>query len=83
MLFFNTIEKLKTTTRKGWVNEGIENPESIADHMFRMATMTMLCTDQSLDRDRMVKLALVHDMAEARKYCSLFRILEHNILTLS
>lgn len=33
--FFHLIEQLKTQKRTGWVNEGITNPESISDHMYR------------------------------------------------
>lgn len=40
--------------------------ESIADHMYRMGIITMLCPPETgIDRDRCVKLALIHDMAEA------------------
>lgn len=39
--------------------------ESIADHMYRMSIISMLCPDPSVDRDRCVKMALVHDMAES------------------
>ncbi|CCG81224.1 HD domain-containing protein C4G3.17 [Taphrina deformans PYCC 5710] len=63
--FLNLIENLKTTPRTGWINEHIRNPESIADHMYRMAIITMLCTDPALDKARMMKIAVVHDMAEA------------------
>lgn len=63
--FMHLLEKLKTTRRAGWLNEGLSNTESIADHMYRMAVLTMLCTDESLDKSRMMALALVHDLAEA------------------
>jgi hypothetical protein len=33
------------------------------DHMYRMGIMAMLFADSSLNKERMVKLALVHDMA--------------------
>lgn len=63
--FLHLIEALKKTPRTGWINEGVENPESIADHMYRMAVITMLCKDDTLDKSRMLKIAIVHDMAEA------------------
>ena len=37
--FFNVVERLKLTKRTGWVNSDVKNPESIADHMYRMAIM--------------------------------------------
>lgn len=43
-----------------------QNAESIADHMYRMSIITMLCPpEEGIDKDRCVKLALIHDMAEA------------------
>lgn len=40
LLFFANLESLKTTRRKGWVIRGIEDGESVADHMYKMA---MIC----------------------------------------
>lgn len=65
LAFFHLIESLKTTPRTGWLNEGLTNPESIADHMYRMAVTILLCNDQSLDKSKMLKIAIIHDMAEA------------------
>ncbi|BGP21745.1 hydrolasesof HD superfamily [Rhodotorula toruloides] len=66
MGFFHTLERLKTNKRTGWVNNGIENAESIADHMYRMAMMCLACPEtQSLDISRCVMLSIVHDLAEA------------------
>ncbi|KAJ8020874.1 HD domain-containing protein 2 [Holothuria leucospilota] len=54
------------TKRTGWVERGVKDPESVADHMYRMAVMTMLIGNKGdLDKERCMKLALVHDMAEA------------------
>jgi len=63
--FLSVISRLKDTRRQGWVERGIRQPESVADHMYRVATMTFLCLDPTLDKTRMMKLALCHDMAEA------------------
>ncbi|SAM04210.1 hypothetical protein [Absidia glauca] len=63
--FLHTIENLKRTKRTGWVDNGINKPESIADHMHRMGIMAMLVDDPSLQRDRCIKMAIVHDLAEA------------------
>ena len=59
------IEKLKTTPRTGWLNENVNNPESIADHMYRMSLITMFCSDTTMDKTHAMKIALVHDLAEA------------------
>ena len=46
---------------------GVPNPESIADHMYRMSLMAMVSSfSTSLNTDRCIKLALIHDLAEAR-----------------
>lgn len=67
MSFLHTVEKLKLEKRTGWHHEGIpfEKAESIADHMYRMAIMVCLVQDDSIDKFKAVKMALVHDMAEA------------------
>ncbi|CAO3582033.1 unnamed protein product [Absidia cylindrospora] len=63
--FLHTIENLKRTKRTGWIDNGINKPESIADHMHRMGIMAMLVDDPSLQRDKCIKMAIVHDLAEA------------------
>ncbi|KAI5076507.1 hypothetical protein GOP47_0008572 [Adiantum capillus-veneris] len=58
--------KFETTKRAGWVNHGLKETESIADHMHRMAVMAIIAADiPGLDRDKCVKMAVVHDIAEA------------------
>lgn len=64
--FLTLCHRLKTTKRKGWVNHGIKGAESIADHMYRMALMALISNDvPGLSRERCIKIALVHDIAEA------------------
>ncbi|KAJ7708984.1 HD domain-containing protein [Mycena rosella] len=65
LAFFHLIEKLKTQKRTGWVDNNIPNPESISDHMYRMAMLAMCSSDQKLDISKCVMLCLVHDLAEA------------------
>ncbi|KAF3938915.1 hypothetical protein ABW19_dt0200494 [Dactylella cylindrospora] len=62
--FLHVIERLKTSHREGWKRHGIVG-ESIADHMYRMSVITMLCPDPSIKKDKCVKMAIVHDMAES------------------
>uniref|UniRef100_G3PIU8 5'-deoxynucleotidase HDDC2 n=1 Tax=Gasterosteus aculeatus aculeatus TaxID=481459 RepID=G3PIU8_GASAC len=50
--------------RTGWVYRNVNKPESVSDHMYRMAMMSLTITDPTVDKDRCIKLALVHDMAE-------------------
>jgi putative hydrolases of HD superfamily len=59
--------KLKTTPRSGWRDRGVPpaEAESIADHVLITALIGWLTAGADLDRDRVLKLALVHDLAEA------------------
>jgi putative hydrolase of HD superfamily len=66
--FFHFLERLKTTKREGWRRFGIEHGESISDHMYRMAIMTLVAPPSltaKLDIAKCTKMALIHDMAEA------------------
>ncbi|KAM7487568.1 hypothetical protein LguiB_025052 [Lonicera macranthoides] len=64
--FLTLCHSLKTTKRKGWINHGIKGPESIADHMYRMSLMALIAGDvPGLNRERCIKIAIVHDIAEA------------------
>ncbi|KAI9797913.1 MAG: hypothetical protein M1825_005682 [Sarcosagium campestre] len=65
--FFHMLTRLKTTKREGWRRFNITDGESISDHMYRMALITMFAPPSlsaRLDIARCTKMALVHDMAE-------------------
>ncbi len=63
---------LKRLPRTGWLLRGIPNPESIADHSYRVALITLFLADElkakgvEIDVERALKIALLHDLAEAR-----------------
>lgn len=66
--FFHLLERLKTTKREGWRRFGLDRGESISDHMYRMAIITMLAPpslSSRLNVPHCTKMALVHDMAES------------------
>ncbi|PKA52869.1 hypothetical protein AXF42_Ash001850 [Apostasia shenzhenica] len=64
--FLSLCHRLKTTKRAGWVRRGVGDPESVADHMYRMGLMALIAPDiPGVDRERCMKIALVHDIAEA------------------
>jgi len=64
--FFHLVEKLKLEKRKGWLDRGVNQGESVADHSFRFALMAMVFAKrQKLDVCKAVKMALVHDLPEA------------------
>jgi len=59
------IGKIKRVKRSGWVREGIENSESVADHSYRVAVMAMIFgKDLGIDVDKLIKMVLVHDLGE-------------------
>ncbi len=64
--FFHAAEQLKREKRKGWLDRGVKDAESVADHSFRLALMAMVFAErQHLDVCKCVKMALVHDLPEA------------------
>lgn len=66
--YFHVLERLKTSKREGWRRFSIERGESIADHMYRMSLMTMLCPPalaSRVDLAKCMKMCLIHDMAES------------------
>ncbi|XP_015279321.1 PREDICTED: HD domain-containing protein 2 isoform X2 [Gekko japonicus] len=62
--FLRLVGQLKRVPRTGWVYRNVANPESVSDHMYRMAIMALVTEDKTLNKDRCIRLALVHDMAE-------------------
>ncbi|KAF6364538.1 HD domain containing 2 [Rhinolophus ferrumequinum] len=62
--FLRLVGQLKRVPRTGWVYRNVERPESVSDHMYRMAVMALVTKDDHLNKDRCVRLALVHDLAE-------------------
>ena len=64
--FFEMSGRLKRIPRSGWVNVGIESPESVADHTFRTAILCMIFSDlEGLDALKMLQMTLIHDLPEA------------------
>jgi len=58
--------RLKTIPRTGWVDSGVGEPESVADHSFRTALAAMILSDSmGLDTCKVMRMALLHDLAEA------------------
>jgi putative hydrolase of HD superfamily len=65
--FLHRVGHLKRVPRTGWLDRGVPavETESVADHTFRVALLAWLAAGPELDRDRVLKLALLHDLAEA------------------
>jgi|SRR3989344_1752532 len=63
--FFIETGKLKDMPRRGWVLRNIKNPESIADHTFRVALLGwILGKKNGLKVEKVIKMALIHDLCE-------------------
>ncbi len=63
--FFRMPGLLKRVPRSGWVEVGVDSPESVADHTFRTAILCMIFSDlEGLDRLKMLQMALIHDLPE-------------------
>lgn len=67
--FMRLAGRLKRTKRTGWIDRGLrpDEVESVADHSYRVALLAWLAAaaDPALNRDRVLVLALIHDLAEA------------------
>jgi len=64
--FAEIVGKLKNLKRTGWVNHQIPNPESVAEHSYRMAVLAaVLAPTMSVDQGRAIIMCLIHDLGEA------------------
>lgn len=65
----DAIARLKHVPRTGWLDRGVPpmEAESVADHAFGVALLAWAAAeeDSSLDRNRVLALALIHDLAES------------------
>jgi len=63
--FLIEINKLKEMPRRGWVIRRVENPETIAEHTFRMTlAVWLLGQKKKLNIRKAIKIALFHDLCE-------------------
>ena len=65
--FWSLALRLKRLRRTGWLDRGVTDPESGADHSWGVAVLGwLLARDHpELDRERVLLLGLVHDLPEA------------------
>ena len=55
---------LKHLSRAGWRRVGIDSPESVASHSWGVALLVLLLSPAHLNKERMLELALIHDLPE-------------------
>jgi putative hydrolase of HD superfamily len=67
LALYTQIATLKLLPRTGWLQRGVPNVESVAEHTFGVAALALLIggTIDGLDRGKLLAIAMVHDMAEA------------------
>jgi putative hydrolases of HD superfamily len=65
--FFELAAGLKQVRRQGWMDRGVRNAESVADHSWSVALLAwcLAAERDDLDRNRVLLLGLVHDLPEA------------------
>lgn len=67
LAFLEEAGRLKRVERAGWKKRGVEGPESVAEHTYRTALLAMLLADiEKADTLRAIRMALLHDLPEAR-----------------
>lgn len=66
--FFDASINLKKILRQGWVEKvALKNPESVADHSYSMAIISMTLSDlRGYDSEKILKMTLLHDLAESK-----------------
>jgi len=66
--FFKTAANLKKISRQGWIDKlTLDNPESVADHSYSMAVMSMVISDlENYNFEKILKMVLLHDLAESK-----------------
>jgi putative hydrolase of HD superfamily len=58
--------RLKELDRAGWKRIGVTHPESVAAHSWGVALLALLRCPPGLDRERLLAMAVLHDLAEVR-----------------
>ena len=64
MEFFHAAERLKIELRRARKSNGL--PETVAEHSWRLCLMTLVLSESivDIDRDKCLKMALIHDLPE-------------------
>ncbi|MDX3658368.1 HD domain-containing protein [Streptomyces sp. ID05-26A] len=65
--FVYEVGQLKRLPRAGWLFAGVQHPESVAAHSFRVGVLAFaLAVQEGANPDRAATLGLFHDVPEAR-----------------
>ncbi len=67
--FFEEINKLRMSRRRGWIAHRIDPAESTAGHSFRLAIMAWVLSGfKNLKSQGLIKMALIHDICEVYSF---------------
>jgi putative hydrolase of HD superfamily len=62
--FAQLLGRLKTTPRTGWIRRGVPKWESVADHSWRVAALSLLLPGD-YDLQKCIAMGVLHDVAES------------------
>ena len=67
--YFEEINKLNNIVRTGWINRNVplERRESVSEHIFTMALLSLAVIDKyklNLDVEKVMKMILIHELGE-------------------
>ncbi|KAB7498181.1 HD domain-containing protein 2 [Armadillidium nasatum] len=64
--FMKLVGNLKHLKRTGWVKKGINEPETVSGHMYRMAILSFFFGEnEGFDSNKVMRMSLVHDLGES------------------
>jgi putative hydrolase of HD superfamily len=59
------VNSLKEVDRTGWVNKGVKNAESVADHSWGVAFLALiLANPKKLNKEKLLNMIIIHDIGE-------------------
>ena len=72
MALMKDVLRLKRTVRSGWPYYGVRDAESVADHSFGVAFLTLILAGElkrrgvEIDEEKALKMAILHEIGESR-----------------
>lgn len=55
----------KKIKRTGWMMRNVNDPESVAEHAFRVTVLCMVLASQlEINKEKLIKMAIIHDLGE-------------------
>lgn len=61
---FKLFKEIHSLKRTGWLNHNVKYPESVAEHTYAVTLMTLLQTPLTIDKDKAINMAILHDIQE-------------------